>query len=301
MNPSTAFLILFNNNSMTIPSNLRAYLAAILVVCIWSGWITLSRLGVQTKLSPYDITLLRFGTAAILTLPFSIRYNWLQVKWNQVLLVALGCGFPYTVFSFIGLKTIKAANAGVLVNGMLPVIGLFFVVWWFKEKVSTIKIIAISCLLVANIMMMNWSTSYSSHYILGVLSLTSAAIVFSTYMAATRKWGYGMKDVIAFVPLVNAVLFLPIWFCFPSQISKTPFNDILVQVLYQGVVVSIFALLLVTYAVSKLGSATMSVFLSYVPAVTALLAFVFLNESLELNEQLGILLCSIGLVIYSKG
>jgi drug/metabolite transporter (DMT)-like permease len=279
----------------------KAYLAAVIIVCIWSGWITLSRMGVQTALTPYDITLLRFGTAALVTFPFSLKYDWRSVKWNQVLLVALGCGFPYTMFSFFGLKTIKAANAGVLVNGMLPVIGLFFTLYWFKEKVSLIKYIAIFILLVANIMMMNIFGVVSESYVLGICSLITAALVFSTYMAATKRWGYGMKDVIAFVPLVNAVLFFPVWLCFPSNILATPLSDVLIQIVYQGILVSVLALILITYAVSKLGSGTMSVFLSYVPAVTALLAFLFLHESLSIPEQIGIALCSIGLVVYTKG
>ncbi len=144
---------------MNLSANFNAYLAAGLVVCIWSGWITLSRLGVQTALSPFDITLLRFSTAAIITLPFSLRYNWSKVKWRQVLIVALGCGFPYTLFSFIGLQSIKAANAGVLVNGMLPIFGLFFILFWFKEKVSTLKIIAIVILLFANLNLSIGSTA----------------------------------------------------------------------------------------------------------------------------------------------
>jgi len=279
----------------------KAYLAAVIVVCIWSGWITLSRMGMKTALTPYDLTLLRFGTAALITLPFSLRYDWRAVKWNQILLVALGCGFPYTMLSFIGLKTIKAANAGVLVNGMLPVIGLFFTLYWFKEKVSLIKYLAIGILLIANLLMMNIFGSFSESHIFGICSLISAAIVFSTYMAATKRWGYGMKDVIAFVPLVNAVLFVPIWLCFPSSILTTPLSDVLIQVAYQGILVSILALVLITYAVSKLGSGTMSIFLSYVPVVTAVLAFLFLKESLSIPELIGIALCSVGLIVYTKG
>jgi drug/metabolite transporter (DMT)-like permease len=285
---------------MKVPM-IKAYIAAVVVVCIWSGWITLSRMGVQTALTPYDITLLRFGTAAILTLPFSLTYDWKSVKWNQVLLVALGCGFPYTMLSFIGLKTIKAANAGVLVNGMLPVIGLLFSIYWFKEKISIRKYIAVFILLLANLIMLNFSTAVTDNYILGVVVLITAALVFSTYMASIKRWGYSMKDVVAFVPIVNAVLFLPIWFLVPSNILATPVLDVLVQVAYQGVLVSIIALVLITYAVSKLGAGTISVFLSYVPAVTALLAFVFLQESLSVHELIGIVLCSVGLVLYTKG
>ena len=280
---------------------LKAIIAAVLVVCIWSGWITLSRMGVQTALTPYDITILRFGTAALLTLPFSLTYDWKNVKWGQILIVALGCGFPYTMFSFIGLKTIKAANAGVLVNGMLPVIGLFFTLFWFKEKVSAIKYTAIVILLIANLIMMNLTNGFSAEMMLGIASLLSAAIVFSIYMAAAKRWGYGIKDVIAFVPITNAVLFLPIWLLFPSQILNTSWQSVAIQMAYQGILVSIAALLLITYSVSKLGSGTMSVFLSYVPAVTAVLAFVFLKESVSVQELFGIGLCSAGLILYTKG
>ncbi|MBO9702824.1 MAG: DMT family transporter [Sporocytophaga sp.] len=289
-----------SENLVAKSGKFSAYLAAIVVVFIWSGWITLSRMGVHTNLTPYDITLLRFGTAAILTLPFSLRYDWKSVKWHQIMLVALGCGFPYTMLSFIGLKTTKAANAGVLVNGMLPVIGLLFTILWFKERVSKMKYLAIFVLLTANLLMANLASSFSASYLPGILCLLSAALVFSTYMAATRRWGYGMKDVIAFVPLVNAVLFFPLWLMNPSAILSSPAQDVLIQMIYQGVVVSVFALLLITFSVSKLGSGPMSVFLSYVPVVTAVLAFFFLKESLSYTEQAGIVLCSAGLMIYAK-
>ena len=286
---------------MTKSENFRAYIAATIVVCIWSGWITISRFGVQTSLSPFDITLLRFATASIITLPFSLRYNWSAVNWKQILIIALGCGFPYTIFSFIGLQSIKAANAGVLVNGMLPVFGLLFIHFWFKEKVSALKLSAIVILLFANLLMMNWQSNFNNTYLLGIGLLISASFVFSSYLAGIKKWGYTMKDVIAFVPIVNLLLFLPFWLYFPSKINEAPINDILIQAIYQGLIVSVFALLLVTYAVGKLGSATMSVFLSYVPAVTAILAFVFLGEVLSSFEKIGILMCSIGLIIYAKG
>lgn len=277
-----------------------AYAAAILVICIWSGWIILSRNAVQTDLTPSDITLLRFGSAALLTLPFSLRYNWSKVKWNQVLLVALGCGFPYTMLSFIGLKTIKAANAGVLVNGMLPVIGLLFAYFWFKEGVSWLKIVATSILLAANLLMMKWDGELSLLYLLGISALLAAAFVFSTYMAALKEWKFGMKDVLSIVPITNAILFIPIWFLLPSSIAESSIQNITVQILYQGILVSIIALVLITYAVSKIGSHTMSVFLSFVPASTAIFAYIFLGETLSHLEIMGIILCSIGLTLYAR-
>ena len=281
--------------------NVKAYAAVCLIVLIWAGWIILSRLGVQTILTPYDITLLRFGTAAILTLPFSLTYNWKSVKWNQVLLIVLGCGFPYTLFSFYGLRTMKAANAGVLVNGMLPVLGFIFTIFWFKEKVSKLKYLSVVFLVLANVCMMNVFTCGAEFNSIGILFMISAACVFSIYMATLRRWKYNMKDVLSFVPILNFILFLPIWLSTSSQIIYASLPQVLLQMLYQGVVVSILSMILITYAVQKLGSETMAIFLSYVPVVTAVFAFILLKEALSLQELIGIVLCSIGLYVYTKG
>jgi len=103
--------------------NRRAYLACISVVLIWSGWITISRYGVHTMLQPADITLLRYCTALVFVSPLIFRHHWPKFKLHQYLVVGLGVGFPYTMSSFYGLRELKAAHAGVLVNGMLPIFG----------------------------------------------------------------------------------------------------------------------------------------------------------------------------------
>ncbi|MFN8416269.1 MAG: DMT family transporter [Cytophagaceae bacterium] len=276
-----------------------AYFSAITVVCIWSGWIILSRLGVNSNLTPSDITMLRFGTAAVVTLPFSLRFDWKKYQWYQILLLALGCGFPYTMFSFFGLKILKAANAGVLVNGMLPVMGALFAYYLFKEKLSWKKWLAVGVLLAANMMMIDWSQFSSTKY-WGVFLLLSAAFVFSIYMASVKKWTFAIKDVIAIVPIVNTILFLPVWFFSESNIQQAEWNLVILQVFYQGIIVSVFALILITYTVNKLGAGTMSVYLSYVPVVTALFGWVFLNEQLTLLEVSSIVICTVGLWLYAR-
>ncbi len=110
-------------------TNIRAYLACIFIVCAWSGWITISRYGVHSNLQPADITLIRYVTALICVSPLIVRYSWARFKLHQYLVMALGVGFPYTMVTFYGLKELKAAHAGVLVNGMLPVLGA--VAAWF--------------------------------------------------------------------------------------------------------------------------------------------------------------------------
>jgi drug/metabolite transporter (DMT)-like permease len=283
----------------TFNHKLLAILGALLMVFIWSGWIILSRVGVQSSLSPEDITFLRFGTGAFCALPFSLRYDWKKLTLWKAVVVSLGCGFPYTMFSFYGLQTIKAANAGVIVNGLLPVFGAILAFVVLEESSTRKRILAIAIILAANLIMMGNPSDLGDEW-LGWLMLLAASMVFSSYMFLGKRWGFTVKDVLAFLPLINAVLFFPIWLASDSGIPDTNFSAILTQSLYQGVLVSVVALMLTFYAIQHIGAMSLSIFFSFVPFVTAMLAWLILGESLSVQEILAIVLCSVGLVIYAS-
>ncbi|MCV9386091.1 DMT family transporter [Reichenbachiella ulvae] len=271
---------------------------ALLMTFIWSGWIILSRAGVQSSLTPEDLTVIRFGTATLVALPFSLRYNWKKLSLHKAVIVSLGCGFPYTMFSFYGLQGVKAANAGVIVNGLLPVPGMILAFVVLKERSTKSRMLAILLILAANMIMMGDLSQLSSHGI-GWLMLFGASLVFSSYMFLGKRWGFTTRDVLAFLPVINIVIFLPWWFLTDSGISQAPWSDLLLQASYQGVLVSIIALLLTFYALKHIGAMTLSIYFSFVPFVTAILAWIILKEHLSTAEIAGILLCSAGLFLYA--
>lgn len=281
-------------------TNLRAYLACIFIVCAWSGWITISRYGVHSHLQPADITLIRYVTALFCVSPLVIRHRWARYKLHQYLVMALGIGCPYTMLSFYGLKELKAAHAGVLVNGMLPVLGA--VAAWFilRQRVSALRYGAIALIFIANFVMAGGDT-FSAGHLFGILLLLSAAVFYTAHMIAVRLWEFTWRDVLVAVPVVNTVLFLPLWFIFPTSLLQAPIGEILSQAIYQGIIVNIIALICSTYAIARIGTITVSIFMSFVPVSTALLAWLLLGESLNSWELCGITGCSIGLFIYAWG
>jgi drug/metabolite transporter (DMT)-like permease len=70
--------------------------------------------------------------------------------------------------------------------------------------------------------------------------------------------------------------------------------------MYQGVLVSVIALIITFYAIKHIGAMNLSIFFSFVPFVTAALAWLILAENLSHQEILAICLCSVGLFIYAK-
>ncbi|MFT5701571.1 MAG: drug/metabolite transporter (DMT)-like permease [Desulforhopalus sp.] len=270
-----------------------------LIVCIWSGWITISRYGVHSSLQPADITLLRYTTALIFVSPLILRHRWSKFSIYQYLLVGLGIGFPYTMASFYGLQELKAAHAGVLVNGMLPIFGAIAAWFILSQSVSRVRYIGIGIVFLANFVMAGGDT-FSTAHIGGIVLLLSAAIFYTIHMVCLKLWHFEWKDVLVTVPVVNTLLFLPCLFIFPTNLLEAEAVDILSQSFYQGIMVNIIALMCATYAIKHLGTITVSIYMSIVPVTTALLAWIILGETLNNYELAGIAGCSIGLFIYSQ-
>jgi drug/metabolite transporter (DMT)-like permease len=298
--------------------NLRPLAAGALVVIIWSGWITISRYGVNTRLTPADITLLRYATTLLLVTPLIVRYPWKKFPVYQYLVVGLGVGFPYTMFSFYGLMEIRAAHAGVIVNGMLPVFGAAAAWIFFKQRISGVRYGVIGIIFMANIVMTGGNSIgggltggsgiggnmieeiiFSSDHILGIFLLLSAALMYTFHMVGVRLWGFTWKDVIVVIPVVNGLLFFPMWFFFPSTNFDVPMGEILLQAAYQGIIVNIVALSCVAFAIKHLGTITVSLFMSFVPVTTAILASLLLAESLSGWEIAGITGCTGGLFLWN--
>jgi drug/metabolite transporter (DMT)-like permease len=104
-------------------------------------------------------------------------------------------------------------------------------------------------------------------------------------MIAARRWHVTLPQVLAIVPLGSAILFLPVYFLFdlPSglkhqPLASWPWHEVLLQAGFQGVVVSLLALLMFTRANVLLGSTALAAFIAAVPAISLLLAIPALGE-----------------------
>jgi drug/metabolite transporter (DMT)-like permease len=279
-------------------------LAGVTVVLLWSGWITLSRHGAAGGLTIYDMTALRFGTAALVTLPLWRKYRWRRVRLGQALVVALGCGFPYVLLTFVGLRTFGAASAGVVVNGSLPIASALLGLAWLRRRPRRAVWVTAVAVLVANGCMIGGGleafATNGTAAVLGLACLLAAALVLATYMTAVQAWGFAITDVLVLVPFINAILFVPLWWLvLPSSLATATVSQIATQAAYQGVVISVIALVLFTECMKQLGAIASSLFMAFVPACTAAMAWWLLGEALSPWQLGGTALCSVALVYYA--
>src|SRR5271168_1748717 len=100
----------------------RGALYGLSAVCIWAAFIVVSRLGVRTSLTPWDVAAIRYVVAGILLAPYLIRKGLAvdRLGWTGVAVVTAGCGAPTVLLVNAGLLLAPAAHGGALFPGVMP-------------------------------------------------------------------------------------------------------------------------------------------------------------------------------------
>lgn len=273
-------------------------LAGLTVVMIWSGWIIISKWGLSHALTVWDVTGIRFLTAGFIMFIYALlsKTSIKALFTPSIIVCSLCCGSFYVCASLIGLLMSDAANTGVIINGSLPIMCAAILFVWKKLRLSSVQYVGVMLILLANILLF---TSSGGATISALLWLLVAAFSIAFYSVSMKVWHINIKTIMISVPLINALFFTPIWLFLPSHLSSAPLNEIILQGVYQGIVVSIFALFCMTYSINKLGAVSASTIMALVPIVSVLLAMVFLEQHMSLQMALSIVICSLGIACYS--
>ncbi len=295
MNQPTPSKLIDNETSNTL-----GYLTGLGFIAIWSGFIVFARLGVTGNLTPYDITALRFMLGSLLTLPFVFLYWPKHLSIAKVLiLAALGPGIIYSVLMYMGLDRSPAAFAGVFANGTMPIFTAFFAWVFLRDVLPKRSVIAIAVIIAGSVLVgFENIRAVGTANLNGLPFFMAASFVLAAYMVLLRQWKLTAKQTLAIINLPNAIAFLPIWYFFlPSTLDIASTNEILLQLVFQGLGPSFLALIFFTYTIQSLGTTAAAGFAAVVPATAALLAIPILGETLNLLEWLGVITVSVGLIM----
>lgn len=283
---------------------LRGCLAAAGLTLIWSMWLVVSRMGAQSSLNAFDLAAIRYGIAGVASLPFVLYFKpWRTMSAGRIAGLSILLGPAYVLCVYFAFDFAPAAHGGIFMNGSMPAITLLLT-WWVNKQPSTglqifgvLLIFAGAVLSAADVTGLSIPGAWR-----GDLLLSIAAIFFSGYLVLARNWGVTPTQVMLCSSIVNAVLFVPIWYFFlPSGLDDVQPHQFYLQAVYQGLLPGLLGLVFAAYATRLIGPAVTSAFIAAVPALAMLLGVVFLKEIPGIIGWIGLLVLTPGILLVSLG
>ena len=284
----------------SLTSNGSGYAACLLVVLIWVFWLLISRVGVTTSFTAYDLAAMRYGISAIISLPFVIYFKpWRSLPVKRAIIMSIVLGPVYILTVFSGFTYAPAAHGGIFMNGLMPIFALIFSWLFLSAAIELHKLLgAVLILMSAVILGLSTTDTTLAQSWVGDLYFTVGGLFFAVFVTLSRMWHIQTLDILFCGSLVNAVIYLPIWFLFlPHGFQTADSSMLILQCAYQGLIPNLIGLVLIAHAAKTIGTDVTAAFMAAVPGFGAFLGVILLSENLSTRSWIAILGMTLGLLI----
>lgn len=288
-------------NAMANPYS--GWIAVGLTICLWTGFILVTRHGGIGVLTSWDIALLRFGVGALIAIFFLPRVLLPSPK--VIALFSLSGGIGYAVAVYAAFRMSPAAHGSVLLHGALPFLTAVIAWLWLGHKPSKSRRLALLIVFAGIVLTAFDSFSGSPRLthtqVFGDLLFLCGSLMWAVFTLLLGRYPSTPLAATVATTLGSAAVYLPVWLFFlPSTLTYAPAGEIALQAIYQGVLTVFVAMLLYTFAVARLGSQTVALVMAVVPVTSALVAVPVLGEPLPLLTLAGLGAVTMGAVLGAR-
>jgi drug/metabolite transporter (DMT)-like permease len=266
-------------------------------VFLWSGNFVVGR-ALRYAVAPVAVNFWRWAIALAVLLPFT----WSLVKEHRVLLLrhwkllaVLGVTgiATFQTLVYVAVSYTTTANALLLLS--LSPLAIALVSWLaFAERLSNQQLAGIALAFVGAVAIISHGSVASlAHLSLGKgeLIMLVGVVLWTLYSLLLKRVPKELPQpaVLSATSTAGVAAMLPAYFLMPSA-GNSVFSagwEAWSGLLYVALVATIPPFLLWNWGVQKIGPSRAGAFIYLMPAFGALLAFIFLGESLQLYQMTG--------------
>lgn len=265
------------------------YLKLVLTMAIWGGTFIAGRT-VSQSMSPFSASFCRFAVASLCLL-FLVRHQSARLpklKFQQIpLIILLGLSgvFAYNVFFFLGLQTISASRAGLII-ALNPVAIALGSKLFFGEKLTPLKIFGIATSLMGVALIItegNLATLLANGIGTGELFILGCVGSWGVYSLAGKQAMKTLSSLAAttYAIWIGSIALLPLAIWEQSQeLSSTNYLT-WVSLLYLGILGTVIAFNWYYEGIQTMGAAKASIFINLVPIFAVIFGVIFLQETVD--------------------
>lgn len=276
------------------------YLACTMVVCIWAFWLIVSRIGATSTLTIYDLAALRYGISALVALPFVIYFKaWKNLPFQRIVILTFLLGPLYILTVFSGFIFAPAAHGGVFMNGPVPIMTLILGAILLNTAIEYRKLAGAALIIVSSAVLGFGASGFMlAQSWIGDLCFIFGGLCFAVFVTLSRLWNIKTLDIFFCGSVVNAVIYVPVWYFFlPSGFATSEISLVFLQSIYQGLLPNLVGLVFIAHASKTAGADVTAAFMAIVPGFGALLGVILLSEQMPLTSWGAIVGLTAGLLL----
>jgi drug/metabolite transporter (DMT)-like permease len=284
------------------------YTKLLMMAVFWGGTFVVGRILAQT-VGPFAAAFFRFAIASLF-LVFLLRRTEGKLIWPQknqiipVIFLGLTGALLYNLFFLKGLKMIEAGRASVIIANN-PIFIALFSAYFFKERLSLVKVIGILISVVGAIIVISrghvlevlqGGLGWGEVYIFGcVASWVAFSLIGKAVMDNLSPLRSVTYSSIAGTLLLAVPAFLEGGFGFLAY-SMSEWASIF----YLGFFGTVLGFLWYYQGIQKIGPTRAGLFINFVPISAILLAFIFIGEPITMSLLIGTILVSSGVYLTNR-
>jgi drug/metabolite transporter (DMT)-like permease len=289
-------------------SNLPVFLLVAVAPMCWAGNIVLAK-GVADMIPPVALAFWRWTVAFLILLPLAwplVKKDWLAVLggWKIILLLALFGITGFNTLLYMAMHTTTAIN-GALIQTTMPAVIIIISLFGFGERVSAIQAVGVAlCVTGAAVVVLkgNWQALIDMALVQGDLMMMVAVVLYALYsVLLTRRPDIHPVSVLVYTFGLGAVGLLPLYLwemAVAGTFVLTP--GVAGSIAYVAIFPSIVAYFCWNRGVAVIGANRTGLFINLIPVFAAILAIVFLDETLMGFHLVGMALIVTGFVLFNR-
>lgn len=265
----------------------------------WGIYNVGAEIGQASGFRPADLTMLRYGGAALLMLPLLWLARHRLPPLRRIALVALLIGPPFALLFNLGFQRAPLAHAVVIGPGMSMLVANLLVrlregqPLSFNRKIGMVVLIAGLLVIAAD---QPAPKAWGGSVVLGDLCFVGSGALWGIYVYMMGLWRLPPIETTAAVTSLSTLVFAPVYLLIWGIPKMAPALWV-EQFFYQGAVGGCLAFVVFAAAVVRLGAGRAALFSALVPSSAVLLAIPLTGQWPELLQWGGVVLASAGLII----
>jgi drug/metabolite transporter (DMT)-like permease len=272
-------------------------------VLIWGSSLAFARAGMTQGLAAMDFALFRYGIAGLVVLPWLLLHqprSLAGVGWPRGIALAMLVGPLFMLLGAGGYAYAPLAHGAVIQPAFAMMCTTILAAWLLRDRPPRTRLLGIGVMVVGLAVIAGPGLfEGNSQAPIGDAMFAFAGLLWAGFTVLANLWRVKALPATAALSAISALFIVPLYLMTQdlTRIASMSLGDLVTQIVIQGVLAGVVAVVCFTRAAELLGAARAGIFPALVPVATILIGIPVTGEWPTVPQTAGLVLVSLGLLM----